>query len=177
MGITIAVDFGSTYTKVVAIDLDKEELLGVTQSPSTVDTDMTIALHKALEKLRIKLGVDDLKMDRIIASSSAAGGLNVVAAGLVRALTTKAAEEAALGAGAKLVGTYAYGLSSEDVREIEKMSPDMLLLTGGTDGGNKECLVQNASLIAASGDAFGGIVREEDRVLQELDYPESVETI
>jgi uncharacterized protein (TIGR01319 family) len=150
MGATIAIDFGSTYTKVVAIDLDKEELLGVTQSPSTVDTDMTIALRKALEKLRIKLGVDDLKMDRIIASSSAAGGLNVVAAGLVRALTTKAAEEAALGAGAKLVGTYAYGLSLEDVREIEKMSPDMLLLTGGTDGGNKECLVQNASLIAAS---------------------------
>jgi uncharacterized protein (TIGR01319 family) len=150
MGITIAVDFGSTYTKVVAIDLDNAELLGVTQSPSTVDTDMTIALHKALEKLRTKLGLDDLKMDRIIASSSAAGGLNVVAAGLVRALTTKAAEEAALGAGAKLVGTYAYGLSSEDVKEIEKTSPDMLLLTGGTDGGNRECLIQNASLIAKS---------------------------
>jgi sugar (pentulose or hexulose) kinase len=93
MGVTIAIDFGSTYTKVVAVDLDKEELVGVTQSPSTVDTDMTIALHKALIQLKSKLGVEDLQTDRIVASSGAAGGLNVVVAGLVRALTIKTAEE------------------------------------------------------------------------------------
>ena len=87
---------------------------------------MTIALHKALIQLKAKLGVDDMHTDRIVASSSAAGGLNVVAAGLVRALTTKTAEEAALGAGAKLVGTYAYGLSHEDVREIEKCTSVIL---------------------------------------------------
>ncbi len=150
MGLTIAVDFGSTYTKVAAVDFAKEELVGVSQSPRTVDSDMTIVLHKALENLRVKLGLERLEPERFVACSSAAGGLKVVAAGLVRILTTKAAEEAALGAGAKLIGTYAYGLSPHDVQEIEKISPDMILLAGGTDGGNKECLIHNAELLARS---------------------------
>jgi uncharacterized protein (TIGR01319 family) len=150
MGLTLAIDFGSTYTKVVAVALDKEELISVAQAPSTVDTDMTIALHNALEKLRTNIGVDKIDIERVVASSSAAGGLRVVAAGLVRALTTKAAEEAALGAGAKLVGTYSYGLSPDDVKEIEQVAPDLILLTGGTDGGNKECVIQNAALLAES---------------------------
>jgi len=148
MGLTIAVDFGSTYTKVVAIDLDKEELVGVAQSPSTVGTDMTIALHRAMEELRLGIKAAKIEPEKIVASSSAAGGLNVAAAGLVKNLTAKAAEEAALGAGAKLTHTYANGLSPDDVREIEEASPDIILLTGGTDGGNWECIVNNASLLA-----------------------------
>jgi uncharacterized protein (TIGR01319 family) len=150
MRLAIAVDFGSTYTKVVAIDYEKEELLGVTQSPSTVATDMTLGLQNAINQLRGSIQVDELKPDKIVASSSAAGGLNVVAAGLVKGLTTKAAEEAALGAGAKVSSTYAFGLTSEHVKEIEEQSPDLILLTGGTDGGNRECILNNALLLAKS---------------------------
>lgn len=150
MGLTIAVDFGSTYTKVVAVNLEKEELIGVVQSPSTVDTDMTIAFQKAMEQLQLSNQYEETIPERIVASSSAAGGLNVVAVGLVRDLTAKAAEEAALGAGAKLTSTYAYGLSVEDIKKIEDKPPDMILLTGGTDGGNRECIVSNATLLAKS---------------------------
>lgn len=150
MGLTLAVDFGSTYTKVVAFDLPREELAGASYAKSTVDTDLTIGLNSALERLRTAIGRERFDIDKILATSSAAGGLCIVATGLVKTLTTKAAEEAALGAGAKLVGTYSYGLSADDVKEIEKKAPDLVLLTGGTDGGNKEILIHNAAALAKS---------------------------
>ncbi|MFC1905655.1 methylaspartate mutase accessory protein GlmL [Chloroflexota bacterium] len=167
MGLTLAIDFGSTYTKAVAVDLDKEELIGVAQSPSTVNTDMTIALHNALEKLRVNVDAGKINAERVIASSSAAGGLKVVAIGLVRALTTKAAEEAALGAGAKLIGTYSYGLSPADIIEIEQVAPDMILLAGGTDGGNSECIIHNAGLVAKSNLKSPIIIAGNKRASQE----------
>jgi uncharacterized protein (TIGR01319 family) len=148
MGLTLAIDFGSTYTKVVAIDLSKEDLVGVAHAASTVDTDITRGLQIALEKLGI--GIENANVERILACSSAAGGLRLVAIGLVRVLTTKAAEEAALGAGAKLVGTFSYGLSPDDVKEIEQIRPDLILLVGGTDGGDKETIIHNAALLGAS---------------------------
>jgi uncharacterized protein (TIGR01319 family) len=149
VGLTLAVDFGSTYTKLVALDLAQENLIGVFQSRSTVDVDITIGLNNALADLARAIGHDP-DIERIVACSSAAGGLRIVAIGLVKALTTKAAEEAALGAGAKLVGTYSFGLTVEDVKKIEADKPDLILLTGGTDGGNRDVLVNNAALLAAS---------------------------
>jgi uncharacterized protein (TIGR01319 family) len=150
MGLTLAVDFGSTYTKLVAFDLSREELVGVTQAKSSVGTDITIGLNEALEKMRLTRGQDKWNIDKILACSSAAGGLRIVALGLVKVLTTKAAEEAALGAGAKIIGTYSYGITADDVIEIEEKKPDLILLTGGTDGGNKEVLIENAKLLAKS---------------------------
>jgi uncharacterized protein (TIGR01319 family) len=151
MGLTLVIDFGSTYTKVVALDLVAEELVGISQAASTVNTDMTVGLRTALEKLRICIGVERLDTERILACSSAAGGLRVVAVGMVKQLTTKAAEEAALGAGARIVGTFSYGLSTDDVRRIEQMAADIILLTGGTDGGNEEVILHNAEVLAGSG--------------------------
>ena len=150
MGLTLAIDFGSTYTKLVAFDLARQELVGITQAKSTVDTDITIGLNEALEKMRTTLGEDKFNIEKILACSSAAGGLRIVALGLVKVLTTKAAEEAALGAGAKVVGTYSYGITPEDMAEIEEKKTDLILLTGGTDGGNKEVLIENAKLLAKS---------------------------
>jgi len=150
MGLTLAIDFGSTYTKVVAIDLPKEDLVGVAHAESTVDSDITLGLQTALERLTKTIGIERAHIERTLACSSAAGGLRLVAIGLVRVLTTKAAEEAALGAGAKLVGTFSYGLSPDDVREIEKTAPDLILLVGGTDGGDRETIIRNAALLGAS---------------------------
>jgi len=150
MGLTLAIDFGSTFTKVVAIDLDKGDLVGVTQAASTVDTDITIGLHAALRRLQTLIDVERLDTDRILSCSSAAGGLRVVVAGLVSELTTKAAKEAALGAGAKVVGIYSYGLSSDEVKCVEQIVPDLILLTGGTDGGNEQVIIHNAAVLAAS---------------------------
>lgn len=150
MGITLAIDFGSTYTKLVAVDLEKNDLLGVAQATSTVDSDIATGLQNGLHNLQHALGLKEFRPDRILACSSAAGGLRLVAIGLVRVLTTKAAEEAALGAGAKLVGAFSYGLAQEDLRRIEELKPDLILLAGGTDGGNRETIIQNAGLLSAS---------------------------
>ena len=60
----------------------------------------------------------------------------MVTVGLVRELTAEAARQAALGAGAKLVGTFAYRLTAADIAQIDALAPDILLLCGGTDGGN-----------------------------------------
>jgi len=150
MDLTLAVDFGSTYTKVVAVDLSKEELVGVSQSKSTVENDITIGLDAALKKLATAIGTERFNIQHILACSSAAGGLRLVVIGLVSALTTKAAEEAALGAGAKVVGTFSYGLSPDDLRKVEQLRPDLILLSGGTDGGDRETIIRDAALLAAS---------------------------
>jgi len=148
--LVLAVDFGSTYTKVAAFDLENETLAGVAKSATTVETDITIGLEKALGALKETIGREDLDIESIFSSSSAAGGLRMVVAGFTNELTTKAAKEAALGAGAKVVGTYPNGISSIDCTGIEKTAPDLILLTGGTDGGNRQLILDNAAVLAAS---------------------------
>jgi len=61
---------------------------------------------------------------------------------------TEAAKRAALGAGAKVVKVYSRQLSLREVKEIEQANPDILLLAGGTDGGNADVIVQNAKMLA-----------------------------
>ncbi len=150
MGSVLAVDFGSTFTKAVLLDLSEEKLVASAYVPSTVDTDITKGLLSALEQLKLKSRTDPLRCETKLACSSAAGGLRMVAIGLVRELTTKAAEEACLGAGAKLVGSFAYGMSESDLVELEKLSPDLVLLCGGTDGGDSEVMIHNGEMLARS---------------------------
>ena len=145
----LLIDFGSTYTKLRAIDLDGARILGSGQGPSTVQSDVTIGMRAALADLEANLG--SLPHFRYrLASSSAAGGLRMVTIGLVRELTAAAARQAALGAGAKLVGTFANKLTRRDITAIEQLSPDIILLAGGTDGGNTEVILRNAKMLAAS---------------------------
>lgn len=150
MDLILAIDFGSTFTKVAAFDLAAEKVAASAQAGSTVDSDINHGLDTALDRLAATLGERAVADAPRLACSSAAGGLRMVVAGLVRELTTQAAREACLGAGAKLIGTYSNGLIPDDVKEIEQAAPDIVLLTGGTDGGNGEILIGNATLIAAS---------------------------
>jgi uncharacterized protein (TIGR01319 family) len=141
----LLIDIGSTYTKVFLIDIDNIKLVSRNKAYTTVDEDVTIGLKKALtgingwEKARYKL-----------ACSSAAGGLKMVAIGLVPDLTAEAAKRAALGAGARVLKTYSYELSNRDISDIEGNKPDIILLAGGTDGGNKEIILHNARKLAES---------------------------
>lgn len=149
----LLVDFGSTYTKILALDLSREEILGRAQSPTTVESNILNGLQNALKKLKIKgrsVDESDIRGFRKLASSSAAGGLCIVAVGLVPDLTLEAAQKAALGAGAKVVGSYSYELDNESVRTIENSQCDMLLLVGGTDGGNKDVILYNADMLSRS---------------------------
>jgi uncharacterized protein (TIGR01319 family) len=145
----LLIDFGSTYTKLRAVDLDRSRIVGSGQGPSTVTTDVRIGLRAALADLERRIGSLPTFKHRL-ASSSAAGGLRMVTVGLVKELTAEAARRAALGAGAKLVGTYAYRLTRGDVAAIAAAGPDILLLCGGTDGGNSEVILANAAALAAS---------------------------
>jgi uncharacterized protein (TIGR01319 family) len=144
----LLIDFGSTYTKLRAIDLDRRIVLASGQGPSTVTTDISVGMRVALEDLGRRLG----RLPRFryrLGSSSAAGGLRMVTVGLVRELTAEAARRAALGAGAKLVGTYAYRLTAADMASIVGLGPDILLLAGGTDGGNSEVILHNARMLGS----------------------------
>jgi uncharacterized protein (TIGR01319 family) len=86
----------------------------------------------------------------VLASSSAAGGLRITVVGNVPGLTVEAANQAALGAGAKIVGSTAFKLAAEKIRDIEGLRPDMILLTGGVDGGDSETILHNAGVLADS---------------------------
>lgn len=145
----LLIDFGSTYTKLRAIDLDRRTLLASGQGPSTVATDITVGMALALEDMSRRLGTLPRFRYRL-GSSSAAGGLRMVTVGLVRELTAEAARRAALGAGAKLVATFAYRLTNADLGRIDALAPDLLLLAGGTDGGNSEVILHNARALGAS---------------------------
>ncbi|MGB9857216.1 MAG: methylaspartate mutase accessory protein GlmL [Dictyoglomaceae bacterium] len=141
-------DLGSTFTKVIAFDLEKGEIIGKAKAPSTVNTDINIGLKSALDEIFKQTGkkVENFKFKR--ASSSAKGGLKIVAIGLVPDLTAEAAKRAALGAGGKVIKTYSFELTNQDLEEIETIKPDLILLAGGTDGGNKYYPLINAQKIS-----------------------------
>lgn len=144
----LLIDFGSTYTKLTAVDTETESILGTSQSYTTVESDIINGYENALSELRKQTG--SIVFDKRIACSSAAGGLKMVAVGLVPELTSKAARLASLGAGAKVIKTYSYELTKSDLEEIDSSRPDICLLCGGTDGGNKEVIIHNAGMLAKS---------------------------
>jgi len=155
MDLALLVDFGSTFTKLALIDLDNEVLVGRAQSESTVNDDMMKGFNTALSSLLDhpecnRTGIKEESIDRKLACSSAAGGLQLVAVGLVPQLTLEAARRAALGAGAKVVGSYSHRLTQGDIEEIERNPCDVLLLSGGTDGGETVTVIHNARMLAKS---------------------------
>ena len=146
MKAVLLIDFGSTYTKLTAVDVESETLLGTAAAYTTVQTDINDGLREGLSRLQEKTG--KLDFAECYACSSAAGGLRMVTSGLVPELTGEAAKLASLGAGAKVVGIYAFQLTEDDLEDIKAAKPDIFLLVGGTDGGNTECILHNAKMLA-----------------------------
>lgn len=158
-------DFGSTFTKVTGVDLDYQRVLGTASSHTTITSDITDGLREALDKLEMAIGVH--AWERKLGCSSAAGGLKMVAVGLVPELTSKAARTAALSAGAKILKTYSYKLNEDEGAEIERSRPDILLLSGGTDGGNEEVILHNARVIASGSGTYPVIYAGNKSVVDE----------
>ena len=156
MKAVLLIDFGSTYTKVTAVDVEEERVLGTAQSFTTIETDINDGLNNALRILREKTG--PVEFSETYACSSAAGGLRMVTSGLVPELTGEAAKLASLGAGAKVVGIYAFQLTEDDLEDIAKAKPDIFLLVGGTDGGNTECILHNAKMLASMQPKFPVVI-------------------
>ncbi len=150
MNAYLLIDFGSTYTKLTAVDVDKEEILATAKAITTIEKDIMIGFNKAFNILQEKLKDKDVIYLRKLACSSAAGGLKMVAIGLVPELTAEAAKRAALGAGARVIKTFSFELTEDEIEEIRELKVDIILLAGGTDGGNKDCIMHNAMLLAES---------------------------
>ncbi len=130
-------------------------LQGQGVSPTTVNEgDVCIGLERAISDMERKLGASPLKWKTMMATCSAAGGLRMAAHGLVKSMTSKAAREAALGAGAIIVSDTCGLLSGDQAEEIMRSSPRIVLLAGGIDGGEREKVLRNARVLATTPGGF-----------------------
>ena len=149
MNCYLFVDFGSTNTKLTLVDIDNEVIVATAKAYTTVETDVIIGFNEAFEQ--IKQTVGDFTLVKSLACSSAAGGLKIIAIGLVPELTSEAAKRAALGAGGKVIATYSHHLNSDEVEAIVHSNADIVLLAGGTDGGDSACILHNARALKEHG--------------------------
>ncbi len=148
----LVAEIGSTTTVVNAFDgimTDQPKFLGQGQAPTTVvEGDVNIGLNNAIESLKNNLGVQDLEYEEMFATSSAAGGLKMTVHGLVYDMTVRAAREAALGAGANIHFVTAGRLRRSDIRKIKEINPNIILIAGGVDYGERDTALYNAEKIA-----------------------------
>lgn len=163
----LTADFGSTYTKLTAIDSQKEEILGTASAFTTIGTNVKDGFNVAFHKLEKQIG--RFHYDKLLCCSSAAGGLKMVALGLVPELTAKAAKMAASSAGAKVMKTYSFEISKAEQEEIQAIQPDLVLLCGGTNGGNKDVIIANAKRLCAIAHNFSVICAGNKSASHELD--------
>ena len=167
----LATDCGSTTTKAILIEKRGEEyqLIVRGEAPTTVEApveDVTAGVINAVTEVEelagrkllndgviLKPQREDEGVDIYISTSSAGGGLQMMVAGVVRNLTAESAERAALGAGAIVMDVIASNdkrLPHEKIERIRHLRPDMLLLSGGIDGGTTSHVVELAEIIAAA---------------------------
>ncbi len=148
----LTVEVGSTTTVVsgfVGIG-DRPKLVVQGEHYTTVNEgDVTIGIERALKSIEEKIG-EKVKWEKMLVSSSAAGGLKMTVHGLVYSMTVRAAREAALGAGAIVTFATAGKISEETIDEVKKISPKLILLSGGVDNGESETVIHNAEIFAKS---------------------------
>jgi uncharacterized protein (TIGR01319 family) len=167
----IATDCGSTTTKAILIEEQggSYRLVSRGEAPTTVEApyeDVTAGVRNAVREIeeltgRRFLGDDGLLtprrgqdgVDIYLSTSSAGGGLQMMVAGVVKAMTAESAQRAALGAGAIVMDTISIDDGRKPHQKIERirsMRPDMILLSGGVDGGTITHVAELAELIAAA---------------------------
>ncbi len=127
--------------------------LGQGSAPTSVyppQADVRLGLEAAISDLAARLGYDRLEWRRFSASSSAAGGLRMSVHGLVYDMTVKAAREAALGAGANIIHVTAGRLRRLDIKKTIEHKPNIIMIAGGLDYGERDTALDNAELISAA---------------------------
>ncbi|MCF6465187.1 DNA mismatch repair protein MutL [Clostridium sp. Cult2] len=146
----LVAEIGSTTTVMNAFNLTPcPSFVGQGQAPTSVaEGDVNIGIKGAIENLANNLEIDKIEYDELIATSSAAGGLRVTVHGLVFDMTVKAAKEAALGAGANIKYVTAGKLRDSDLRKIKEINPNIILIAGGVDYGERDTALYNSELIA-----------------------------
>src|SRR4051794_36939344 len=144
-GCVVCVDFGSTFTKASLVDLEDGRIVGAAEHRTTIDTDVLDGYDACLASLA---GQDARAVDApTLACSSAGGGLRIAVVGNEELVTAEAGRRVALSSGGKVVAVFAAS-RGDDLREITASEPDVVLLTGGTDGGNPEPILACARELA-----------------------------
>lgn len=137
----LCVDFGSTFTKAALVDTGTGELVATATHRTTIGTD----LLEALDEVRSRVGHRDVE---VLACSSAGGGLRVGVVGHEELVTGEAGRRVATSSGGWVVHVASGPLA--DTGELLAARPDVLLLVGGTDGGNAKVLLANARTLAGA---------------------------
>jgi len=140
--VVVCVDVGSTFTKAAAIGVDGGVLANA-QHTTTSGTDVLEGLDAAVTGL----GVGRVPDSSIVACSSAGGGLRLAVVGQERVISAEAGRRVALSAGARVVAVHAGPLDGAGIAELLAARPDVVLVVGGTDGGDTEVLLHNARLL------------------------------
>jgi len=127
-------EIGSTTTVVTAFNFKNGvELVGQGKAfTSVLQGDVTIGLKNAVKEIEEQLG-ENIEYERMIGTSSAAGGLKITVHGLVQDMTVKAAKEAALGAGGIIKMVTAGRLRRGDIKKIREINPNLIMIAGGTE--------------------------------------------
>lgn len=144
MSDVLCVDVGSTFTKAVLANADSGELLATASHPTTrPDVLAGIAIVQERTEAQTGRGADD-----ILVCSSAGGGLRLAVVGYERLVTAEAGQRVALSAGGRVVHLSSGALDSAGIAALRASRPDLIVLTGGTNGGNADIVVHNARAIA-----------------------------
>lgn len=151
----LVAEIGSTTTVVNAftdLETDNPCFWGQGQAPTSVmDGDVRIGLQGAIDDMCRSKGISGIEYDKMLATSSAAGGLKMTVHGLVYDMTAKAAKEAALGAGGIIHYITAGRMRRTDIKKIEEIKPNLILIAGGVDYGNRDVALDNAEMIRSMG--------------------------
>jgi uncharacterized protein (TIGR01319 family) len=174
--VILATDCGSTTTKAILIESLSSQgsesgyrLVARGEAPTTVEApfdDVTVGVLNAVSELEELTGRRLLENGRVrtpsehgvgadlyLSTSSAGGGLQMLVTGLVKTMTAESAQRAALGAGAIVVDVLALDdgrRPHEKIERIRRLRPDMILFSGGTDGGAVEHLLDMAEILRAA---------------------------
>ena len=171
----LVTDCGSTTTKALLFER-KEDRWHQTfrgEAPTTVEApvaDVTVGALNAFSEVEELSGRNILQeglelpfiitegdltkgIDLYLSTSSAGGGLQMLVAGVVSTITTESAERAALGAGAIVMEAISADDGRQDFERIERirhLKPDIVLVTGGVDGGSTKHVVEMAETLVAA---------------------------
>jgi len=151
----LVAEIGSTTTVVNAfngIGTSCPTFVGQGQAPTSVlQGDVTVGLKGAINDLKSNLHADEITWDDMLATSSAAGGLKMTVHGLVYDMTVRAAKEAALGAGGIIKMITSGKMRKTDLKKIQEISPNIILVAGGVDYGERETALYNLEMILSMG--------------------------
>src|SRR5919202_4306874 len=168
----LATDCGSTTTKAILIEKQGPEYRLVVrgEAPTTVEApfdDVTVGVVNAVREIEELTGRKFLANGKVLtprnglvegtdlylSTSSAGGGLQMTVAGVVKSMSAESANRAALGAGAIVMDTIAVDDGRKEYQKVERiraLRPDMILMSGGTDGGTVTHLVEMAEMLVSA---------------------------